>query len=111
MEVRFPGVLRLSFGKRVVGMAGCAPIDAERTAIVGRYYVPIPVIGRLLAWLGLRAEFWLIQPGDERLLASSEPRDADLDACRFVRADAGILAWHKMRRARLKAQRAGSRAG
>ncbi|WP_437544774.1 Rieske 2Fe-2S domain-containing protein [Sorangium sp. So ce367] len=107
MEVRFPGVLRLSFGKRVVGVAGCAPIDAERTAIVGRYYMPIPVIGRLLAWLGLRAEFWLIQPGDERMLASSEPRDADLDACRFVRADAGILAWHKMRRARLKAQRAG----
>ncbi|WP_437575473.1 Rieske 2Fe-2S domain-containing protein [Sorangium sp. So ce887] len=107
LEVRFPGLLRLSFGKVVEGLAGCAPIDAGRTAIVGRYYLPIPVIGRLLARLGMLMEFRLIQPGDERMLASSEPRDADLDACRFVRADAGILAWHKMRRARLKAPREG----
>ncbi|WP_437731963.1 Rieske 2Fe-2S domain-containing protein [Sorangium sp. So ce1335] len=107
LEVRFPGVLRLWFGGRMVGVAACAPIDAGRTAIVGRYYVPVPVVGRALAWLGLSLEFLLIQPGDERMLASSEPRHADLDGCRFVRADAGILAWHKMRRARLKAQRAG----
>ncbi|WP_437645525.1 Rieske 2Fe-2S domain-containing protein [Sorangium sp. So ce362] len=107
LEVRFPGLLRLSFGKVVEGLVGCAPIDAGRTAIVGRYYLPIPVIGRLLARLGMLMEFRLIQPGDERMLASSEPRDADLDACRFVRADAGILAWHKMRRARLKAPREG----
>ncbi|WP_434042869.1 MULTISPECIES: Rieske 2Fe-2S domain-containing protein [Sorangium] len=107
IELRFPGVLRLTMGGRMVGVVGCAPIDAERTAIVGRYYVPVPVVGRALAWLGLALEFLLIQPGDARMLASSEPRHADPSTCRFVRADAGILAWHKMRRERLKAQRAG----
>ncbi|HTN89749.1 MAG TPA: Rieske 2Fe-2S domain-containing protein [Sorangium sp.] len=109
IEVRFPGILRLSFGGRMAGMAGCAPIDAGRTAILARYYMPVPVVGRALARLGLMMEFWLIQPGDERMLASSEPRDADVEACRFVRADAGVLAWHKMRRARLSAQRAEDR--
>ncbi|AUX25623.1 (2Fe-2S)-binding protein [Sorangium cellulosum] len=106
MEVCFPGVLCLSFGGRALGVAACAPIDARRTAILGRYYVPIPVLGRLVAWLAVMLELRLIQPGDERMLASSEPLEPDLDACRFVRADAGILAWHKLRRARLKAPRA-----
>ncbi|WP_437809795.1 Rieske 2Fe-2S domain-containing protein [Sorangium sp. So ce1078] len=109
LEARFPGTVRFSFGKLVVGMVGCAPIDAGRTAILGRYYLPVPGIGRLLARLGLMMEFWLVQSEDERMLASSEPRDADPEACRFVRADAGILAWHKMRRARLKAPREGER--
>ncbi|WP_437672872.1 Rieske 2Fe-2S domain-containing protein [Sorangium sp. So ce131] len=106
MEVRFPGVIRLSFGGTTLGLAGCAPIDAGRTLIVGRYYMPVPVIGRALAWLGLWLEFRLIQPGDQRMLESTEPRDPDLGGGRCVRADAGILAWHKMRRARLREQRA-----
>jgi len=111
IEVHFPGLLHLSFSPRMSGVAGCAPIDEYRTWIVARYHVSVPVIGRLLARLSLGIELRLIQPDDERLLASSDPRALDLEACRFVRADAGILAWHKMRRARLRPKAAEPRPG
>lgn len=106
MELRFPGVLCLSFGRYTMGVIGCSPIDAARTWIEVRAYVPVPGVGRLLAWLALAIELRLIQPDDERMLVSSEPPEPDLAACRFVRADAAILAWHKARRARLAEQRA-----
>jgi hypothetical protein len=46
----------------------------------------------------------LVQPDDERMLRSSDPAEPDLSTSHFVPADEGILAWHKLRRARARGQ-------
>jgi hypothetical protein len=106
LSVKFPGLLLGEFGHRVRAIAAMTPIDHDHTWIMFRYHVRIPVIGPLLAWLSVQAERWLVQRDDQRMQESSLPRHLDVHANRYVPADAGMLQWHKLHRARMKSQQA-----
>ena len=96
IDARLPGLVRLRFGARMQGLVAVTPIDGDHTWIFARYFVEVPVVGRLLAALGLWAEFALVQPDDRRMLVSSSPREPDVHAYKLVRADLGIAQWHKL---------------
>jgi len=95
-DARLPGLVRIRFGARMQGLVAVTPIDRERTWIFARYFVELPVLGKLLAALGLWAEFALVQPDDQRMLLSSSPREPDVHDYKLVRADLGIAQWHKL---------------
>ena len=104
LEVMFPGLVYLEFGAGVVGTVAVAPIDEDRTWIWVCYHVQTglgALVDRLASWLGLLAEFGLVQPDDKRMLASSWPRHPRVSDHNLVRSDASIAAWHKRRRRRL----------
>lgn len=106
LEAMFPGMVYLRFGARVDGVVLVCPIDDARSWIWTRYRVRTglgTLADRLASWLGLVAEFGLVQPDDKRMLASSWPQRAAARDHALVRADAQIAAWHKLRRARLGA--------
>jgi nitrite reductase/ring-hydroxylating ferredoxin subunit len=92
---RFPGFLagRL-FGTIIV--AAMTPIDAARTWMLFRYYVQVPCIGRALAWINGRLEQHFVLSDDERILASSAPKDGNPRGSRLVRADAAVALWHRL---------------
>lgn len=96
MDARLPGLLRIRFGSRMHGVVACTPIDAGSTWIFVRYFVEVPVLGKLLAALGLWVEFAMVQPDDRRMLVSTSPRDPDPAQYKLVRADLGIAQWHKL---------------
>src|SRR6185503_16974421 len=93
---RFPGLPLGKLGERMVVVAAFTPIDEAHTSVLIRYYVPIQVVGRLLAWLAAIMEARFVLQDDERILASSSPRQSDLRSNKLVRADAGIGLWHKL---------------
>jgi phenylpropionate dioxygenase-like ring-hydroxylating dioxygenase large terminal subunit len=98
----FPGVVMLRLSSRLEGVVVCTPVDDDRTFIAFRLHqriLPLPILGRLLARLLLWFELRFIQPDDERLLASSEPRSSSPRRNHFVRADRAIAEWHRLRRA------------
>ncbi|MCG8425669.1 MAG: aromatic ring-hydroxylating dioxygenase subunit alpha [Proteobacteria bacterium] len=107
LSVIFPGVVLGEFADRIQFVAAITPIDRDNTWIVYRYYAALPVIGKLVAWLAVWAEDRLVQLDDQRLQESSTPMHFDMRDHRYVPADAGILQWHKLYRARMKAQQAG----
>ncbi|ACY14415.1 aromatic ring-hydroxylating oxygenase subunit alpha [Haliangium ochraceum] len=104
LHLRFPGLLLGTFGKRTRMVAAMTPVSEERTWIVFRYHVRMPVLGPLLAWLAALSELRLVQPDDQRMLEASTPEHLDTRDNRYVPADAGILQWHKLYRARMRAQ-------
>lgn len=72
---------------------------------MARFFARVPVFGSLLAWLALTTELALVQPDDERMqLRTLRERD-DLSECTLVRADAAIVAWARLVRARREAPR------
>lgn len=100
LNVAFPGILHIRFGGKVDGVIAVTPIDEESTWIVGRYtqyYVRIPGLRWLVAHALLAVEFFLIQPDDERMLKSSQPRSSSPRANHFMRADRGAAEWHRLR--------------
>jgi phenylpropionate dioxygenase-like ring-hydroxylating dioxygenase large terminal subunit len=96
IDARLPGLVHLRFGARMHGLVAVTPIDRDHTWIFARYFVELPVFGRLLAALGLLAEFALVQPDDRRMLESTAPREPDVRDYKLVRADLGIAQWHKL---------------
>ncbi|MRG98319.1 Rieske 2Fe-2S domain-containing protein [Polyangium spumosum] len=96
MDARLPGVLRIRFGKRMMGIVAATPIDHDSTWIFARYFVEVPILGKLFAALSLWAEFGLVQPEDQRMLLSTSPREPDVRDHKLVRADLGIAQWHKL---------------
>jgi phenylpropionate dioxygenase-like ring-hydroxylating dioxygenase large terminal subunit len=96
VDARLPGLVHLRFGERMHGVVAVTPIDRESTWIFARYFVELPVLGKLVAAPGLWAEFALVQPDDRRMLASCSPRDPDVHGYKLVRADLGIAQWHKL---------------
>jgi len=105
LETAFPALIHLRFSERMDGTVVCCPIDDERTWVWACYRVRSglgALVDRLGSWLGLWAEFKLVQPDDKRMLASSQPQRATAADSNLVRADALIAAWHKLRRARLR---------
>jgi phenylpropionate dioxygenase-like ring-hydroxylating dioxygenase large terminal subunit len=96
MDARLPGLLRIRFGARMQGLVAVTPIDRDHTWIFARYYFELPVLGKLVAALGLWAEFALVQPDDRRMLLSCTPREPDVHGYKLVRADLGIAKWHKL---------------
>lgn len=102
LSMRFPGLFLGEFGRRVRVVGAMTPIDDDRTWIVFRYHVQVPVLGPLLAWLAGMVELRLVQPDDQRMQESSLPRHLDVRDNRYVPADAGVLQWHKLYRARTR---------
>lgn len=96
VDAQLPGLVHLRFGPRLQGLVAVTPIDRDHTWIFARYFVDVPVLGKLLAALGLLVEFALVQPEDLRVLASSSPREPDVHAHKLVRADLGIARWHQL---------------
>lgn len=95
IDVRFPSMLRLELAPWLPALVACTPIDAERTWIVTRFWVRVPLVGALLARLALAFELGLVQPDDQRLAETALPREPDLASATLVRADAGIVLWHR----------------
>lgn len=96
VDARLPGLLHLRFGARMHGLVAVTPIDRDHTWIFVRYFVEVPVVGRLLAALGLLAELALVQPDDRRMLLSTSPFEPEARDHKLVRADLGIAQWHKL---------------
>lgn len=96
VDARLPGLVHLRFGPRMHGLVAVTPIDRDHTWIFARYFVEVPVLGKLLAALGLLVEFALVQPDDQRMLRSTSPREPDVRAHKLVRADLGIARWHQL---------------
>jgi phenylpropionate dioxygenase-like ring-hydroxylating dioxygenase large terminal subunit len=96
MDARLPGLLHIRFGSRMHGLVAVTPIDRDHTWIYARYFVELPVLGKLAAALGVWAEFALVQPDDQRMLRSTSPREPDVRAYKLVRADLGIAQWHRL---------------
>lgn len=101
MDARLPGLLSVRFGERMRGFVAATPIDGESTWVFARYFVDVPVLGKLLAALSLWLEFAVIQPGDRRMLSSTIPLPGatgapDVHDYKLVRADVGVAMWHKL---------------
>lgn len=96
IDVRFPSQVHLVLSPSTPAFVACAPIDETRTWILTRYWVEVPVLGAMLAWLALRFELGLVQPDDRRLAEDAEPSTPSLETMCAVRADAGIVLWHRM---------------
>lgn len=96
VDACLPGLVHLRFGSRMHGLVAVTPIDREHTWIFARYFVELPLIGRLVAALGLWAEFALVQPDDRRMLLSTSPFEPDARDHKLVRADLGIARWHQL---------------
>lgn len=93
---RLPGVLYIGLGARSHGFVAYTPIDESNTWIAARFYVEVPIVGRLLAHLALLFEFRLVQRDDRRMLASSVTDGAEDRAYKLVRADRGVLEWSRL---------------
>ncbi len=96
IDVRFPSQIHLVLSPSTPAFVACTPIDETHTWIVTRYWVDVPVLGALLAWLALRFELGLVQPDDQRIAEDADPVTPDLETMCAVRADAGIVLWHRM---------------
>lgn len=99
IHVRYPGVLLLRFSPRFHGVVVCTPVDVEHTWVCARFhqgYVRLPGLGWLASWLALAFEFRFIQPDDHRRVRGSLPRSGSLEHGTLVRADRGIVAWHRL---------------
>ena len=99
IHVRYPGMLLLRFSPRFHGVVVCTPVDAEHTWVSARFhqgYVRLPGLGWLGSWLALAFEFRFIQPDDYRMVRGSLPRSGSLQHETLVRADRGIVAWHRL---------------
>ena len=74
------------------------PINEENTWAYFRYYTPfsIPWIGQLISRLSVWVELNLVQPDDYKILISTRPQESGLGVNNFVRADKGIVLWHKL---------------
>jgi nitrite reductase/ring-hydroxylating ferredoxin subunit len=105
-EARPPGILHLSFGKWISGLVASTPIDDAHTFILMRFFVPIPVVGSLIAWAALKLEIGLVQPDDERMQRLTLRDAGDLSECTLVRADAPIVEWQRLVAAREKRREA-----
>lgn len=100
----FPAFIHLNFGG-VEGSVVTCPIDDQRTWVWACYRVRLGLgrfVDRFASWLALWSEFAFVQPGDKRMLGSSQPQQAEVGDSSLVRSDAQIAAWHKLRRARLR---------
>ncbi|MCA9578709.1 MAG: Rieske 2Fe-2S domain-containing protein [Myxococcales bacterium] len=101
LSVAFPASVYVGLGGKVHGAVVLCPIDAERTWIGVRYlqtYVSLPLIGRLLTELTLWSEMRFIQPDDQRISESIEPRSSEPHTNHLVAADRGTAEWHRLRR-------------
>lgn len=96
MDARLPGLMRVRFGTRMWGFLAITPIDRDTSWIFARYFVDLPVLGKLAAALSIWAEFAFVQPDDRRMLISTAPREPDMAGYKLVRADLGIAQWHKL---------------
>jgi phenylpropionate dioxygenase-like ring-hydroxylating dioxygenase large terminal subunit len=103
IDVRFPSQVHLVLSPSTPAFVACTPIDETHTWILTRYWVEVPVIGQVLAWLALRFELGLVQPDDQRLAEDAEPSTPSLETMCAVRADAGIVLWHRLADAAEKA--------
>ncbi len=99
-RVRMPATISVLLTPKLQGLVVLCPVDDDSTwgAVFYRQdYVTLPVLGRWLTRLALVSEMRLIQPDDERMLLSSEPTHSDPRVNHYVRADAGIAMWHKLK--------------
>ena len=61
-----------------------------------RFFVPIRIVGSLIAWAALKLEIGLVQPDDERMQRLTLRDAGDLSECTLVRADAAIVEWQRL---------------
>ncbi len=103
LQCRFPAVVVGRFGATRF-VAASAPIDATHTATLFRYFVDVPVIGGLLARLGVWSELRFVQPDDLAHQRAAARSHMPLHACGLVPSDRAIVLWYSLYRRRLAAQ-------
>ncbi len=98
-RLHFPNLAIFDFGFGGIKLFVVAtPIDEENTWAYFRYYNPfsIPWISQLISRVLVWVELHLVQPDDYKILMSTQPRESGLRVNNFVRADKGIVLWHKL---------------
>lgn len=101
IQFRAPTTTLISLGRLRFIVADC-PIDEERTWRYARYYqdwLPIPGVGKLLAFLLVWLEWSVVQRAqDLPIVLTQRPRHHEPGCDALVRADAGIARYLKLRR-------------
>lgn len=100
LNCRFPAYIFGAFGSTRFCVA-LAPIDETHTWLVFRYFIDVPVIGGLLARLGVSAELRLVQPDDLEMQRAAARSGLSLHECRFVPSDRAIVLWYGLYRRRI----------
>jgi phenylpropionate dioxygenase-like ring-hydroxylating dioxygenase large terminal subunit len=102
LDCTFPSLLHGAFD-RVHLCAALTPIDETNTWIVIRYFVDVPVLGGLLAWLAGLSERRMVQPADLAQQRAAARSGLHLHECRFVPSDRAIVLWYSLYRRRIAA--------
>ncbi|MEO0969062.1 MAG: aromatic ring-hydroxylating dioxygenase subunit alpha [Cyanobacteria bacterium J06639_18] len=98
-RLHFPNLAIFDFGFGGIKLFVVAtPIDEENTWAYFRYYTPfsMPWVSQLISRAFVWVELNLVQPDDYKILMSTRPRESGLKVNNFVRADKGIVLWHKL---------------
>jgi phenylpropionate dioxygenase-like ring-hydroxylating dioxygenase large terminal subunit len=93
-----PCLFRIDFGPGA-GVICATPINAEHTWVWARYASPVPVVGGLIAWLGLYFDMMWVQTFEDRpLLDTQRPKHPTADSDVLVASDAGMAAYRRLLR-------------
>jgi phenylpropionate dioxygenase-like ring-hydroxylating dioxygenase large terminal subunit len=83
-------------GTKLVMIA--TPIDEEKSWTYSRLYLGYgnPWISRLISKLLLWLAVIFVQPGDYKIVRSSQPKQSSLRVNKFLKTDKCFVAWHKL---------------
>lgn len=105
VELKAPSVTLLAMGDKLRGVVADCPIDEHNTWRYAKYrqdWLRLPLVGNLVAWLFLWAEFAYVQKQDLRMVETFDPKLPDLVHDHLVRADLGTAAYLKLRQRLLR---------
>ncbi|MEY3210217.1 MAG: hypothetical protein RIT28_698 [Pseudomonadota bacterium] len=107
-HLRLPCLVHLDVGFGFQLLVGVTPIDAKRSWLWARYELrltPIPQLDGLIAWLGAKYDFSVLQHMEDLpLLTSIEPAIPEPGCDRLIAPDAGAAAYLRIYRRQLAAR-------
>ncbi|MCK6516206.1 Rieske 2Fe-2S domain-containing protein [Myxococcota bacterium] len=107
-HLRLPGLVHLDVGLGFHLLIAVTPIDTKRSWVWARYELrltPIPQLDGLIAWLGAKYDFSVLQHMEDLpLLTSIEPAIPEPGCDRLIAPDAGAAAYLRLYRRQLNDQ-------
>ncbi|MCK6525465.1 Rieske 2Fe-2S domain-containing protein [Myxococcota bacterium] len=101
-RLRLPGLVHLDVGFGLHVLVGVTPIDAKRSWVWARYearLTPLPQLDGVIAWLGAKYDFTVLQHMEDLpLLKSIEPAVPEPGVDRLIAPDAGAAAYLRLYR-------------
>lgn len=102
LEYCAPTLVRIALTEKLQIVVGIAPVNDTRSWMWFRYYqryTRIPGIRKLISWISVKLELWIIQKQDWRIFSGMHPGAMEDVNYHFVNADRPIMAYHKRRTA------------